>query len=94
MGIPFTQYLLPDGHPRPVVVDRPPDIEALAQRFIALGGSYECEMLTTGEVSFTAVSDIGGEQQDVAIEVCANGPPVLDAVDAVVRRSAECGLAP
>jgi hypothetical protein len=87
MSVPFTQYLLPHGRATPVMVDRPPEIEALALRFIARGGLYECEMLTTGEVSFTAVFDIDGEQQDIAIEVCANGPPVLAAVDSVVRKS-------
>ena len=31
MSIPFTQYMRPDGHKRPVSVDRSPEIEALAQ---------------------------------------------------------------
>lgn len=84
MSIPFTQYLLPDGRKRPIDIDRSCEIEAIAQQFIASGGSYEAEVLTTGEVSFTACKN--GE--DIEIEVCANGPGVGEAVDRLVRRSA------
>lgn len=88
MGIPFTQYVLPHGRKREETIERPAEIEALAQKFIDAGGRYECEVLTTGEVSFTAVfCDEDGDEQDVEIEICANGPAVLDAVDAIVRKS-------
>jgi hypothetical protein len=83
MPIPFTQYLRPDGAKRDVSIERPPEIEALAQRFIASGGRFECEELRTGEASLTAVK----YDRDVAIKVVPNGPAVLDAVDAVVRLS-------
>jgi hypothetical protein len=84
-GIPFTQYLLPDGRTRPQWIVRPADIDALARRFIAAGGRYECEMLTTGEVSFTAVLD--DDDPPIAIEVCSNGPDVPVKVDELVRNS-------
>lgn len=88
MSIPFTQYMLPNGRRRAEKIDRPPEIEALAERFIAAGGRYECEILTTGLVSITAVFLVGNELQDIAIEVCPNnGPAVEDAVDFVVRSS-------
>lgn len=88
MGIPFTQYVLPHGRKREETIERPAEIEALAQKFIDAGGRYECEVLTTGEVSFTAVfCDEDGDEQDVEIEICANGPAVRDAVDAIVRKS-------
>jgi hypothetical protein len=88
MGIPFTQYVLPHGRKREETIERPAEIEALADKFIAAGGRYECEILTTGEVSFTAVfCDDDGDEQDVEIEICANGPAVCDAVDALVRKS-------
>lgn len=88
MGIPFTQYVLPHGRRREETIERPSEIEALARKFIEAGGRYECEVLTTGEVSFTAVfCDEDGDEQDVEIEICANGPEVRDAVDALVRRS-------
>lgn len=86
--IPFTQYLMPDGRKSPQEIDRPPDIEALAHAFIARGGAFECEMLRTGQVSFTAVAMLDGERQDIAIAVADNGPAVLDAVDKIVREAA------
>ena len=88
MGIPFTQYVLPHGRRRDEVIERPAEIEALAQKFIDAGGRYECEVLTTGEVSFTAVlCDDDGDERDIEIEICANGPAVRDAVDALVLKS-------
>lgn len=89
MSIAFTQYLRPDGRPRPVLIDRPADVEAAAARFVAAGGKYECEELATGEVALTAVLTLDEKEgpKDVASEVCANGPPVLEAVDSLVRVS-------
>jgi hypothetical protein len=85
--IPFTQYLLPNGRKRDEGIDRPPEIEAIAERFIKAGGRYECEVLSTGHVSLTAVKKVDGEERDVAIIVCSNGPDVPAKVDALVRRS-------
>lgn len=88
MSIPFTQYVLPHGRKREETIERPAEIEALADKFIAAGGRYECEILTTGEVSLTAVfCDDDGDEQDVEIEICTNGPAIRDAVDALVQRS-------
>lgn len=84
--IPFTQYLLPDGRKRQVGVERPPDIEALAERFIASGGWFEAEILTTGEVSLTACDTIDDEPQDIDIELAPNGPEVPEAVDRLILR--------
>jgi hypothetical protein len=83
MTIPFTQYLRPNGRKRPVEIDRPKEIEAIACRFIASGGHYECEALTTGHASLTAVKF----DRDVCIELRMNGPDVPVAVDKLVRRS-------
>jgi hypothetical protein len=83
MTIPFTQYLRPNGRKRPVEIDRPEEIEAIAHRFIESGGRYECEELTTGHASLTAVKF----DRDVCIELCMNGPAVPAAVDALVRKS-------
>ncbi len=89
MTIPFTQYLRPDGRPRAVSIDRSASIEAAAAEFLRVGGRYECEELTTGEVSLTAVLTPVGEAEprDVEGVVCANGPPVLEAVDELVLAS-------
>ena len=86
-GILFTQYLLPNGRRQPQWIDRPAEVEAKAQRFIAAGGWYECEILTTGQVSFTACMNVNGEPQDIEFQICANGPDVLDAVDQLVDAS-------
>lgn len=87
MSIPFTQYLRPDGEKRSVEIDRPADIETMARQLIADGARFEIEELTTLEISMTC--DVVGEEDfDVlAHEVCQNGPPVLDAVDRLVRRA-------
>jgi len=85
--IPFMQYLRPDGRRCSVEVARPPEIEALARRFMAAGGRYECEELRTGHVSLTAVYEVDGEDQDIAIELCHNGPAVPGRVDDLVRAS-------
>lgn len=87
MPIPFTQYLRPDGRKRAEVIDMPPDIEALADQFMASGGWYECEVLGTGHVSLTACMNRPDGDNDIAIELCANGPPVVEAVEKLVRKS-------
>jgi hypothetical protein len=89
MAIEFTQYLRPDGRKRTVEIDRSPEVEALAAAFIAAGGRYECEELTTGHVSLTAYFVVDGEGQDVVLELCRNGPAVPEHVDKLVKRSVE-----
>ena len=87
--ISFTQYLLPNGSREPRLIERPAEIEAIAQRFIESGGKYECEVLTTGQVSLTAVKKVKGEEQDVAIVLCKNDPETIgESVDKLVNQSA------
>ena len=87
MTVPFTQYLRPDGRKRPVEIDCSADIEALAEQFIAAGGRNECELLNTGHASLTAVHKVEGEDQDIAIRVCENGPAVPGEVNELIKRS-------
>lgn len=88
MAIPFTQYLLPHGRRKAAEIERPEDIEAIAQKFIESGGRYECEVLTTGHVSLTAVKEVDGEEDDVAIAICQNEPGLIGAkVDEVALES-------
>jgi len=87
MSIPFTQYLRPDGRQVPVSIERPADIEKLAYEFIEKGGRFTAEMLITGQVSFAAEYPVDGESQDIAIEICPNGPEAFDAVDNCVRKA-------
>jgi hypothetical protein len=81
MSIPFTQFMRPSGRPKPVLIDRPADIETQAGRLIAAGCRFECEVLTTGEVSFTIQRNA---DEVVACEICPNGPKVPAAVDRLV----------
>lgn len=79
-AIPFTQYLLPRGERRAVHVYRPYAIAARAKQILALGYTFECEVLTTSQVSLS----ITGKNTDVYIEIVNNGPEVLAAVDRLV----------
>jgi hypothetical protein len=85
--IAFTQYLRPDGCAKAIEIGMPPPIEHLAFTFINAGGRYEAEVLRTGHISLTAVFEVAGEDQDIAIEICANNAAVVSAVEAVVRKS-------
>jgi len=88
MPIPFTQYLLPNGRKQLIQLTCPARDESIAKRFIASGGRYECEVLTTGQVSLTAVKRIGGHEGDVAIVICRNAPNILvGKVGELVRQS-------
>ena len=82
----FTQYLLPHGDKREVAIEVTPEIRALAQIAIANGIRFECEILTTGQVSITANDPDHG---DIAVRIVPNGPDVVDAVNAVIREAAD-----
>lgn len=84
-NIPFTQYLRPNGQKRAVVIDRPDDIAAKAERIIAKGFRFECEELATGHCSFT----ISDDKADHEIIVVPNGPGVPAAVDRLVLKFAK-----
>lgn len=89
LKVPFTQFVRPNGRRRELSIWRPDDIKELARRFIEAGGWFECEELSTGQVSLTACKEVQGEPQDIEIEVGPNGPAVLDAVDRLVRKAAK-----
>lgn len=89
MAIPFTQYLRPDDRRVAISIERDPEIEELARRFISAGGWYEAEHLATGHVSLTACLERPEGDNDIAIEVVPNGPEVPNAVDRLVRASVE-----
>ena len=85
--IPFTQYLRPNGEKRAVTISMTATVEHWAHWFIAAGGRYECEEMRTGEISLTAVHEVEGEDQDIAIVLCRNDPNIRNAVEELVRRS-------
>jgi len=90
MGIPFTQYLMPRGRQASVHIDRPSDVEDLANEFIEAGGWFECEMLSDHRtISLTACWDMPDGDNDVVVRVVPNGPAVPTAVDELVREACD-----
>lgn len=80
--VPFTQYLRPNGRRTAVSIDMPNEIARQAAAIIAAGYRFECEELTTGQVSLTIADD----DMDYAIEVVMNGPGVPEAVARLIGR--------
>ena len=76
-GIPFTQYLLPDGRRRQIVYPvEDAELRAAADKLLRSGLHFDAEILRTGDVSLTAEDGDGV----VAIEIVPNGPEVPAAV--------------
>ena len=72
-GIPFTQYMRPNGRAMPVTIDMPDEVAAKAHEIIESGLELECEVLSNGHVSFTITHPDDG---DLDIRVCENDPNV------------------
>lgn len=79
----FTQYLLPDGKQRKVIIDLPEKFEKMVKELESIGCHFDVEILTTGMVSFTC------EQGDdlIAIELSPNDENVPVAVKRLVTES-------
>ena len=84
--IPFTQYLMPDGRKKAVLVERPIEVASVAHGLIERGVAFAVEMLPTGDISMTAETEPSKDTEDetIAHELCANGPEVPLAVDLLV----------
>lgn len=80
MSIPFTQYMLPDGRVKKVLICMPDEIESRAKALIGDDCRFEIEMLSSGEISMTCERD----DEVLSIEVCQNGPDVLLAVERLI----------
>lgn len=83
MTIPFTQYVLPDGHRKEGGFDRSEPIEAIARELLAEGVHFDAEVLSTGHVSLTAEKD-DLDDPVLAIRVIRNDERVGLAVDQLV----------
>ena len=81
--IEFTQYLLPDGRKTKNTISRPEAVADKAQAIVSAGYTLELEVLTTGQVSMAIHDSEKGE--DLAIEICGNGPEVLIHVDKLIN---------
>ena len=84
MGIEMTQFIAPNGERKTFLVERPEDIEAKAGEIIDAGYKFECEVLTTGQVSLTIADPSEGE--DVDIEVTVNDSSVNESLDRMINR--------
>ena len=84
--IPFTQYLMPHGETKDIHLDCAEDLESVAQELIKRGCRFEVEVLSTGAVSVTCedYSDDPNDPETLAIEIVANGPHMLGAVDKII----------
>lgn len=80
-NIPFTQYLRPDGRKRVVSIDLPDAVAQRAALIIEKGLVFECEELSTGQVSFTITDPREG---DLDIRICMNGPDVPETVEKLI----------
>jgi len=78
--IPFTQFLRPNGRRSQIYIRRPREVADKADAVIRLGGRFTAEELMTGLVSLACEYD----DRDVALEVCENGPKVMETADKVV----------
>lgn len=79
-NIYFTQYLRPHGERKLIWIDRPDHIAKAATVITEHGFRFECEELTTGDVSMTISDDFG----DYAHELSPNGPEVPTSVDKLI----------
>lgn len=80
----------PNGRFTATRIEREPDVEDIAERFIKAGGMYFIEILPGGDVNMSAVTvNPDNSHTEVAEARCANGPELPAAVDRLVRKSAE-----
>ncbi len=88
MKIPFTQFLMPNGDRRQVFFDCDPAQDSKVMRLIEAYVSFECEVLSTGEVSLTVEFEMpDGENETLAHEICPNGPEVEKAVEKLINNA-------
>jgi hypothetical protein len=85
MSIEFTQYLRPAGKPRPMLIDRPVQIETKASCLKHLGYRFDIEELTDGKI-FMEVSH-PMDDQAISNRVCKNNAEVATAVDSLIREA-------
>lgn len=83
--IPFTQFMLPDGRQKDTSfpANDPSTAKMASEILMTKRYRFECEILTTGAVSVTCADR--QEEEDIAIEICRNGPEVVKAVSKMVK---------
>lgn len=86
-SVPFTQFLRPYGLKQEVEAPVTQEYKEKADRILAHGWTFTCEVLTTGQVALY-VTD-GANERDVCIKICSNGPPVHEALDRMIDEGIE-----
>lgn len=82
--IPFTQYLMPHGQRKAVLIDRSQDVAERATQLQEAGCVFEIEMLS----DYITISMTVERGKDVlAIAVVPNGPAVPEAVDQIINEA-------
>jgi hypothetical protein len=87
----MTQFRRPNGETRTVAVDRPPEIERMAQELIEGGFGFECEVLRNGMVAFEVVGNENDEGDPLVLahQFAPTKEWVTAAVDQLVRDAHE-----
>lgn len=84
--IHFTQFLMPDGRQKDVIIDRSEETAKRADRLVSSGCRLEIEMLSTGQISMTVERDTeDGEIDLLSQKICKNGPQVPIMVDELLE---------
>jgi hypothetical protein len=65
--VPFTQYILPNGKKRDLLMPASPEVMNKAGKILAEGYRFEIEILRTGEVSATIMDPIQEVDADIII---------------------------
>ena len=89
MLIPFTQYLRPNGRTRDVKWEcTTHEQEIKAQALLDLHAVFECEQLSTGEVSLTCeIKGNDGEMHTLAQVISENNEIIVQAVASLVEQA-------
>lgn len=85
--IPFIQFMLPDGRQEETILtaESPSTAKMASEILMTKRYRFECEVLRTGQVSVTCADR--QEEEDIAIEICQNGPAVPVAVSKMVKEA-------
>jgi hypothetical protein len=77
---------MPNGQRREVEIDRPEEVERVAELLIESGARFEIEMLSNYRtISMTCESEVENEDDGtLAHELVENGPAIPEAVDRLV----------
>jgi hypothetical protein len=92
----FTQYVRPNGHKRTVYAPvSPAAVEMVKQMQDQFDMRFECEVLTTGQVSFTAeMDDVFQDTRTIAHELVPNDATIPASVERLIGRAYVMCLGP